>query len=201
MGMNPGVFWGPQPAKNPALTDKLVAHAERKLGVTLPATYVQLLRTKNGGATRGWVCPTTERAYGDDYVILGSLFGIGRTPDDGDGYNILLSPDMISTWDLPPRQVLLMGEGHWWLSLDYRTKKRPPVVYIDVEYRLELTVSGSFAAFYAALLPNSALEDSCERLKPREQWPITAPGSAARRRRGRSRSTPRSSSRRSRPSA
>lgn len=164
--MDPGAFWGPKPPKNPALTDIMVAHAQRTLGVTLPATYVDLLRIKNGGSTRGFVCPTKQRAYGDDYVVLGSMWGIGATKDDGEGYNILLTPDMIEVWELPPKQVLLMGEGHWWLSLDYRTKKDPSVAYLDVDEGLDVTVSDSFDEFFAALLPKTAIEDSGERLKP-----------------------------------
>lgn len=113
--------------------------------------------------------PDKRTRIREDYVALGTLFGIGSTKDDGDGYNVLTSSEMIEVWGLPPKQVLLMGEGHWWLSLDYRNSKQPRVVYLDVDERREVIVGESFDDFLAALLPESAVEDSGARLKPAGQ--------------------------------
>ncbi len=165
MGIDSKSFWGPDPAKNPPLTDAMVKNAEKKLGVRLPETFIELLHIKNGGGTRGFVCPTKERAYGEDYVPLSAMFGIGASDADGDGYNILSSPEMTGIWELPPRQVLLMGEGHWWLSLDYRRWSGPSISYIDVDEGREVRVADSFDAFVSKLLPRDAVDSSGARLK------------------------------------
>jgi len=42
----------------PQLTDAMVVSAERTLGYALPASYLQLLRAKNGGCPRHQCYPT-----------------------------------------------------------------------------------------------------------------------------------------------
>jgi hypothetical protein len=156
-------FWGSNYYNNPPLTDAMIALAERELGVRLPRRYIELLRVQNGGYTREELaCPLFEGATRiEDCVTLGELNGVvpGAGVMDGGVHNILLTAYMTKEWGLPPRQVLLAGDGHTWVSLDYRDGDDPSVVWFDTEAEREEFVASSFAEFFDALRPASAFED------------------------------------------
>jgi hypothetical protein len=62
----------------PPLTDDMIARASEALGYTLPATYVDMLRERNGGWLRGAfeyipVIATDELQY----LAIGEIIGIG----------------------------------------------------------------------------------------------------------------------------
>jgi len=153
----PNEFWGSNYYDHPPLTDEIVQEAERQLGVRLPAEYLSLLRIQNGGYTCGFghpmSCPTT---WADDHVPLDSLAGIVIDPNHRTAQNILKTAYLTQEWGLPPRQVLLTGDGHWWISLDYRAGEVPSVVWLYVDLGQDIQVAPSFAAFLDGLLPESA---------------------------------------------
>lgn len=70
-------------------------------------------------------------------------------------HSIMATDYMTEEWGLPPSQILLAGDGHTWISLDYRTGPVPKVTWIDVECEEELVLADSFSAFLAALVPSS----------------------------------------------
>ena len=155
MKIAPEDFWDPGSSEHPPLTNAMLAKAERRLGVTLPAELVALLRAQNGGYTRGFAFPTHEpTSWAEDHVLLDELFGIGT---DG-GASILDTAYMTEEWGLPPGQVLLSGDGHWWITLDYRAGAAPSVAWIDVEVGEDLQLAPSFADFLAGLLPGDAFD-------------------------------------------
>lgn len=142
--------------KHPPLTDGMLAEAEARLGVTLPAEYVQLLRVQNGGGTREFVFPMPPRvctANEAEDEPLDELFGIITDPECVTGANVLETTYYTAEWGLPPRQVLLCGDGHTWISLDYREGPVPSVLWIDVECDEEIQVAPTFAAFLDLLTP------------------------------------------------
>src|SRR5690606_38177146 len=60
-------------------SDELVASVEAELGYRLPASYVALMRTHNGGTPHLTVCPTARDAHvADDRVEIHGILGIGR---------------------------------------------------------------------------------------------------------------------------
>ena len=61
----------------PPLTAAMVADAERLLGYTLPASYLQLLRVKNGGAPRRQCFPTAGTHWSDNHLKVTQVSGIG----------------------------------------------------------------------------------------------------------------------------
>ncbi|OAI51283.1 hypothetical protein AYO44_05120 [Planctomycetaceae bacterium SCGC AG-212-F19] len=150
-------FWGSNYYNHPPLTDAMVAEAERQLGVRLPAEYLALLRVQNGGYTRGFGFPMGRRTtWAADHVPLHDLFGIVTNPDHRTAQNILKTAYMRREWGLPSRQALLTGEGHWWISLDYRSGAVPSVVWLAIDSGEDIQVAPSFSAFLAGLLPSSA---------------------------------------------
>jgi hypothetical protein len=129
----------------------MVSQAEQLLGVNLPAEYITLLRIQNGGYTREeFEYPVPE--WEGDAVQMESLAGI--VPGNwASPLNILQSKDLSEEWHLPPHQILLAGDGHTWITLDYRNSDVPPVAYIDAECGGETQVAQSFAEFLDGLRP------------------------------------------------
>jgi hypothetical protein len=59
--MNAKTFWPEGQAPDfPPVNPAMIAEAERVLGVRLPAAYLDLLRVRNGGETRGFVFPSSQ---------------------------------------------------------------------------------------------------------------------------------------------
>jgi len=65
---------------------------------------------------------------------------------------------MTEEWRLPPRQVLLSGDGHWWITLDYRNSDVPSVAWIDTECGEDIQVAPNFATFLEGLQPSSEFD-------------------------------------------
>ena len=167
MPVTPAEFWSERDEDEttlPPLTPDGVAAAERILNVTLPPGYIDLLRVRNGGETRGWECPMQE---GDWAEYVGELLGV-PTPTDADSvtwaslehdpnlrFSVLVTPYMTREWQLPPRQVLLAGDGHTWLSLDYRESDDPRVIYLqdDGDDFSVSVLADTFEQFLAKLRP------------------------------------------------
>ena len=164
----PEAFWdldGNESA-NPALSELAVRAAERALGVTLPAAYIALLRLKNGGYSRRFVFPTAIRtSWAEDHVPFDELFGIGSTKDEAKYQSILCTPYMTREWGLPPKQVLLTGDGHWWITLDYRRGSDPQVSWIDVETDQDIILAKSFEEFLSRLLPEEVVDPQTSRIR------------------------------------
>jgi hypothetical protein len=152
MDIAPDKFWRSNYYKHPPLTDEMVEVAERQLRVKLPGEYIALLRIQNGGYTHGFGFPMTRRtAWAKDHVPLNDLAGIVTDPRIRTAQNILDTEYMTEEWGLPARQALLSGDGHWWITLDYRKGDVPSVAWIDVESGEDIQVAPTFAAFLEGL--------------------------------------------------
>lgn len=130
----------------------MVAVAERELKVKLPPEYIALMRLQNGGYTHGFGFPMTQRTtWAEDHVPLHDLAGIVTDRSIRTAQNILDTPYMTEEWGLPSQQALLSGDGHWWITLDYRRGAIPSVAWIDVECGEDFQVAPSFAKFLEGL--------------------------------------------------
>jgi hypothetical protein len=49
-------------------------------------------------------------------------------------------------------QVLSTGDGHWWITLDYRHGDTPSIRWIDCEGGEDIHVANSFDDFYNGLV-------------------------------------------------
>ena len=152
MAINKHNFWDVNYYKHPELTERMVRKAEKKLGLTLPPELIELLMVQNGGYTIGFAYPMTKRtSWAEDHVPLSELFGI---VDESfkTAQNILSTPDMTTEWGLPDRQVLLCGDGHFWITLDYRHGPIPSVRWIDTELKEDIHVADTFKSFLDGLV-------------------------------------------------
>lgn len=149
-------FWRSNHYGHPPLTDEMVSIAEEQLGVKLPAEYLALLRVQNGGYTHGFGFPMTQpTTWAKDHVPLNYMTGIVTDHSIRTAQNILDTGYMTEEWGLPARQALLSGDGHWWITLDYRRGDTPSVAWIDVECAEDIQVAPTFAAFLDGLRPVS----------------------------------------------
>lgn len=147
-------FWRSMSYNHPPLTDEMIVEAERRLDVKLPSEYLALLRIQNGGNTHGFGYPMTQRtSWADDHIPLYDLFGIVTDPEVRTAHNLLDTEYLTEEWGLPPRQALLTGEGHWWITLDYRRGAEPVVTWLNVDRGQDFEVAPSFASFLANLRP------------------------------------------------
>jgi hypothetical protein len=154
MSVNKKSFWSDNYYNHPPLTDEMIRVAESSLGIKLPQLYLELLKIQNGGYTQGFVYPMTQRTtWADNHVPLSELFGIVTDEGIRTAQNILDSHYMIEEWGLPEMQVLLNGDGHWWITLDYRNKDNPSIKWIDVECNEEVHIADSFEQFFEGLIP------------------------------------------------
>jgi hypothetical protein len=142
----------------PPLDSDMVQHAERRLGVRLPAAYVDLLAQQNGGVLRCRRFPTAfSTSWASDHFAVRALLGIGG--DWGiDSQAGRGSPDQIKEWGYPDIGVVICdmpSGGHDAVMLDYSDcgpVGEPAVVYVD-EDRVPRPVAASFAQFLARLEP------------------------------------------------
>lgn len=129
------------------LTNKMVKEAEDKLQVKLTYSYISLLKKQNGGYINYDSFPTkVPTSWAEDHVHVDHLFGIEENK------GILQSAFLIEEWGLPKDIVLISGDGHSWIALDYRkTNEDPPIIYIDTESEQIIELADSFEAFLSGL--------------------------------------------------
>jgi hypothetical protein len=151
-------FWEPGATgyhRQPPLTQGMVEEAERVLGVRLPDELLRLLRVQNGGVVaEPWTAFAVEAG---DHVPFGSVMGIGPT---GDGMSMLDTPYLVQEWGIPAPVVLLDGDGHTWVALDYRAggpEAEPVVTWFDVDMERELRLAPDFRTFVEGLQPEEDL--------------------------------------------
>jgi hypothetical protein len=154
-------FWGANHYNHPPLTGSMVAEAERVLGVKLPSTLIALLKVQNGGYTAGFAHPMSQpTSWAKDHVPLEDLAGIVFEPSQETPQNLMLTQYMTKEWGLPQGQVLLSGDGHYWITLDYRGGPEPSVAWMDVECGEDVQIAPSFDAFLEGLVPASAYDEA-----------------------------------------
>ncbi|CAM5313210.1 SMI1/KNR4 family protein [Streptomyces canus] len=145
----------------PPLTDEMVREAQRVLGVTLPSALLDLLRVQNGGvvAADHDAFPTSRpTSWSQDHVPFDALMGIGRLERLT---SLLDSPYLVEEWGLSSPIVLLSGDGHCWIGLDYRgcgPDGDPSVTWFDIELDTELTLASDFRTFVENLTAASGFD-------------------------------------------
>lgn len=84
---------------------------------------------------------------------MDELHGIGTET------NILDSPAIIKEWDLPENIILISGDGHTWIALDYREySENPPVILIDEDVAGVQTLAANFEDFINGLTVDEPMD-------------------------------------------
>ncbi|MEC1546396.1 SMI1/KNR4 family protein [Bacillus halotolerans] len=142
------------------ISDNEIKNVEKKLNLTLPEQYKKLIIQQNGGLINFNAFPTDqETSWAEDHIEVDHLRGIGRD------LGILESEYLIKEWGLPQRLLLIQGDGHNWVALDYRlTNENPPVHYFDLELNNDIKIAVSFDEFLSKLYTHDYEEVQDENL-------------------------------------
>jgi hypothetical protein len=131
-----------------ASVEERIQELESELGLRLPEAYRSFLME---GGDRS-LCPFTIRvpeglagplaAYaGSGGIRVEGILGVDKTKPS----NLFENSYLIDQWALPERLLLLDGDGHSWVALDYREAEfDPPVIFIESETKRYSVVAGSF---------------------------------------------------------
>lgn len=139
----------------PPLTPAIEAQAELALGYSLPNSYLEVLRSQNGGTLRRQCFPTDfTTSWAPDHLGVEGLLGLGCATGIDSAFG---SSYLISEWDYPSIGVVFAATpsgGHDALMFDYSRVidvREPSVVYIDEDRRPQL-VAPNFSSFARGLV-------------------------------------------------
>ncbi|MDF2932473.1 MAG: hypothetical protein K0R36_1804 [Chryseobacterium sp.] len=125
--------------------NEMIASVEKELGYKLPASYIQLMKSQNGGLANKSVFPTNEaNSWADDHVAINGIMGIGRERI----YSLCGergSRFMIDEWGYPAIGIYFAdcpSAGHDMVLFDYSNcgnDGEPEIVHIDQENNYKKT--------------------------------------------------------------
>ncbi|WP_405849772.1 SMI1/KNR4 family protein [Streptomyces sp. NBC_01518] len=127
----------------------------------LPTSLLEILRVQNGGQVASlWNAFPTDVAtsWSENNVPLDDVMGIGQS---GGQVSLLDSAYLVEEWGLPSPLVLLSGDDHCWIALDYRVSGElgePSVTWFDVDGNTELPLAGDFRTFIERLTAAASLD-------------------------------------------
>lgn len=155
-------FWGEgRYGVQPPLTDAVVQDAECQLGVRLPASLLEILRVQNGGLVAElWNAFPTDvpTSWSENHIPLDEMMGIGRHEGQ---LSLLDSAYLVEEWGLASPLVLLSGDGHCWIALDYRAcveHGEPSLTWFDMDDGTELALATDFHRFVERLTAAASLD-------------------------------------------
>ena len=149
--MNLNDLWANQMDALDTFDHETIAIVEEKLQLKLPADYVHLMKIQNGGYLR-----KNTFKMKDEEITVGELYGISTNEEEG----ILITIDMREEWELPEDIILLNGDGHTWVFLDYRkNQEQPSVSYIDLELEIDFVLASNFTDFINGLYEDDSLKE------------------------------------------
>ncbi len=139
---------------NPLKDEQLIKEFEVRFQKKLPLSYLGLLKIQNGGRTNNLCFKTKNKIslrFGN-VIPVWEISGIGQR-QNGRVWTINNSDYLIKEWDLPRDILILFGEGHWWVVLDYRLdmNSEPTVSLIDLEFQTDIVLSENFQTFISSL--------------------------------------------------
>ncbi|WP_419883130.1 SMI1/KNR4 family protein [Peribacillus sp. B-H-3] len=117
--------------------------AEKFFGVKLPEEYKELLNLQNGGTLKFPALPvnfTSDTIGNDGFVFIEYLNGVKEN------HGVYESTEALKDWGITEENlVVLSGNGHTWIVLDYRKSSDNPVItYIEVEEERMEIIANSF---------------------------------------------------------
>lgn len=147
-------------------TDEMIKATENTLGYKLPASYIELMISQNGGMPVNTCFPSAERtSWAEDHVAIDGFLGIGKEKT----YSLcgeLGSQFMMQEWGYPDIGIYFgtcPSAGHDMICLDYREcgpSGEPAVVHVDQESDYKITpLAASFADFVKGLVNESEFDD------------------------------------------
>jgi SMI1 / KNR4 family. len=156
-----------------SISDNAIQEVEEQLGYKLPQSYINLIRTQNGGTPRNTCFRTlTANSYAEDHIAISAIHGIGGMW--GIDSRELGSKFMIEEWGYPDIGIVICScpsAGHDSIMLDYSDcgpSGEPRVIHVDVETLgdPQITIlAQDFQSFISGLVSEEELPGDSEELK------------------------------------
>ncbi|NML22050.1 SMI1/KNR4 family protein [Pseudoflavitalea sp. G-6-1-2] len=135
--------------------DKMIAEAEQELGFKLPASYIELIRNRNGGApVNKCHFSAAPTSWSGDHVAITGIFGIDPEKDS----SVYENEFWIEEWGYPADGIYICdcpSAGHDMILLDYSQcgpQGEPMVVHVDQENDYQKTfLAPNFESFIRGL--------------------------------------------------
>lgn len=151
--------------REPPLSEQTLQSIEAELGVRLPAAYVRMARTHNGGLLKRNAHPSpTPTTWASDHVSVTGIFAIGRTAQ-ASLCGALGQRLWLDEWGYPALGVYFAdtpSAGHDMIALDYRASGpdgEPSVIHVDQEVGYVVTrLAPTFEDFVAGLVEDYAFQ-------------------------------------------
>jgi len=128
------------------LNDDLVSAVENSLGYKLPRSYVELMRTQNGGIPLRTCFRTNQRtSWATDHIAITGIYGIGFSKAST-LCGQFRTAFWVDEWGYPPLGIYFAdcpSAGHDMICLDYFAvgpDGEPRVVHVDQELDYRVTV-------------------------------------------------------------
>lgn len=159
-----------RPAREPTATER-IAQFQSEYAVVLPLRYIELVEANTLTDFHDSVIPNPgptgqeiDRYVGArPFIEIDNLFGVS----EDESQSIFCSENMTKEWELPNDLVLLAGDGHTWLALDYRGQKtEPPVILIESHQYSSVQLARTFETLLDALRPHDDIYDQDGELRP-----------------------------------
>lgn len=140
------------------LTNEDINLAEKHFNVKLPKAYINLLKQKNGGELRYNALPISlDRWENDNHIIIEHLLGI----KENDG--IMETDYYVKEWEIKRRNIILLsGDGHEWLALDYDKTEVPKVIFIQTDNERIIELYSSFDEMLENLYLHEEIEEEMQ---------------------------------------
>lgn len=148
------------------VTEEMIYHAQEKLGFKLPSSYVELIKTKNGGSPVNNCFPTNEpTSWAEDHIAISSIHGIGGEY----GIEFKNSRYTDAEWGYPVEIGFIICDcpsaGHDAIMFDYSIcgkEGEPRVIHVDVEIADDpviTIIAKDFKTFVEGLVSGEKYDD------------------------------------------
>ena len=140
------------------LSIEIINSIEKELGYKLPASYIYLMETRNGGMPLKTCHSTiTSTSWAENHIAISGISGIGRNKINS-LCGELGSQFMINEWGYPNIGIVICdcpSAGHDVVMLDSRKCGKdgePEVVHVDQDYDYNITfLAKDFETFILGL--------------------------------------------------
>lgn len=126
----------------------IVENIQKELKMDLPESYIHLMRKRNGFYVKKKYFPTTTpNSWANNSVHVDYLYGIGENP------GLLDSMYLRKEWGIRSKKLLIISaDPPMFICLDYRKRKNPSVIFIDIEQNQEIKLANDFQEFISGLV-------------------------------------------------
>lgn len=127
---------------------EMLEKIQQKLKVDLPESYINLMEKRNGFYLKRKYFPiNTPNSWANNSIYVDFLYGIGEEP------GLLDSIYLRKEWGIRSKKLLIISaDPPVFICLDYRKRKNPSVIFIDVEQNQEIKLANDFQEFISGLV-------------------------------------------------